>query len=85
MLYSTTTYDGRRLGLFVLLLLSLPDDLRLHSLPFKDSVPGADFSTGDLAQILELTDHEADQSRFDSIYISVESPHFSSPFPHKFL
>ncbi|KAG1869906.1 hypothetical protein F4604DRAFT_1772373 [Suillus subluteus] len=36
----------------------------------------------DLAQILELTDHEADQSRLN---MSVESLHLSSPFPPKFL
>ncbi|KAG1862728.1 hypothetical protein DFJ58DRAFT_774721 [Suillus subalutaceus] len=38
----------------------------------------------DLAHILELTDHEADQSRLN---MSVESPHLSSPsrFPRKFL
>ncbi|KAG1823380.1 uncharacterized protein BJ212DRAFT_676270 [Suillus subaureus] len=35
-----------------------------------------------LAQIPELTDHEADQSRLN---MSVESSHLSSPFPRKFL
>jgi hypothetical protein len=51
-LYNTTTYNGERFELFVLLSLSLPDDSRFRFLPFKASVLGADFSNGEVGDVL---------------------------------
>jgi hypothetical protein len=62
-LYNTTTYDRRRFELFVLLSLSLPDNSRLRFLPFKGSVLGAVFSTG---EVLHNDAEEKSESESDS-------------------
>lgn len=59
-------YDRGRFELFVLLSLSLPDDLCLRFLPLKGLVLGADFSTGGVEEALRDDAEEKSEWESDS-------------------